>query len=336
MLFGIPGEEIQVRLNGGEHLDWWGVPATHDGLRDALQELGLPAVLLLFVGLGLAMEHPTGRATVAMDDLIRAIGVEPRSTAERCIWRGRIWGWLLMFENMPVVGKRPGKYRDPKTRKLIDLVSADPLMRVTGTRQGEQRSLDGSTPPLEVSIVLGEWAMHHCGNRQVLTTFGELLRIAKIPGGKPSGAWAQSIGMALQQRWRERSATADVREVGDERHLTARFGKAFTRRDLLTLYPPSPSVDEVLARDHPDRARKYWSDAIGILRDIGVIGHYQELAPRGVTRQGWAEAWLDQPLDIRPTRADVAAVAEISASAATARGRKVQRARKTLPDSTDG
>jgi hypothetical protein len=58
---------------------------------------------------------------------------------------------------MKVIGRRPGIYRDPDSREVIDVTSSDAVIRITGCRDPVQLGLDDSVPPLEVSYVAGPW-----------------------------------------------------------------------------------------------------------------------------------------------------------------------------------
>ena len=143
----------------------------------------------------------------------------------------------------------------------------------------------------------------------------DVRRVAAIPAGKPSGAWAQSAGLALHQKWRERAAAE-------------RGPGTFTRRELLDLFPPDPTLDDILASDTPHRARAFWRDAIGLLKQHGLLGHYREIGALEDKRQGWGDAWADQPLDLRPPAGEARdGVAEIASRAASVRARGPRRRR---------
>jgi hypothetical protein len=159
------------------------------------------------------------------------------------------------------------------------------------------------------------WLARWRGNRAVLQDFGNLLAISEIPIGKPSGAWARAIGWALQQLWREQATRATYGRAGDDHRTTVRF-ESFTRRQLLDLFPPRPSVHDVLSSANPVRAIAYWDAAIVELRDRGVISHYagsRDWSNR--PRKGWSDLWLDEPLDVRPSSDGVTALATIATSA---------------------
>jgi hypothetical protein len=323
---------LETKLVGTTLLAWLGLPNTLDSLRREIQSAGLPALLMLHVVLGTALDKilaNRAHVTVSIDQLVAAIGWEPRSTAERMRMRHRVWRWLALFDATLIIGHRDGKWRDPDTHDVLDLRSRDALIRITGRRDPAQLAFDESIPPLEVSYVAGPWLEKLRGDRRVLADFGNVRKLAAIKAGKPSGAWAQAIGLALQQRWRERASYAEIARVGEDHSLTIRT-KPFTRRELLDLFPPMPTVDEVLGGPNPARAKGYWTDAIRLLKDEGIVTYCRELATLPSKRQGWAGDWLEQPLDIRPADEEKAAIAEI-ATRAQAR-RRATRRRRAAPD----
>jgi hypothetical protein len=312
LLHVVKNQPIQVKFAAGtDLLQWWGDPKTntHDKLREELRHTGFPTVLLAHVVVGLALTQP--QVTITIDDLGRLVGMEPRSRKEREEMQAYVWRSLSLLASMPVIGQRRGVYRKPGTREAIELKSEDAFISITGKRWPMQQVAGDGIPPVEVTYVAGPWLDQHRRNRQVLTDFGEVLRIASIPSGKPSGAWAQSIGLALNQRWRERAHTAAITRNGEQSLPAVRF-EPFTRGDLLDLFRTEPYFQDVLNSDHPRRAQEYWRVAIDLLKSREVIGFYQELEPLPATRQGWDSAWLKQPLDIRPAREGRAAALEIA------------------------
>jgi hypothetical protein len=313
---------LSVKFIPGPLSQWMGRPENVETLRDTLARMGIPAVLLFHVCIGELLSGP--EVTAGLDQLLAAIGWKPRSTAQRQEMRGRVWEWLVTFEAWQVIGRRPGLYRDRKDRTPRDLTTVDAMIRITGRAYADetQLALDGSAPPDEVTFVAGPWLNQLRGDPQALAYFGDIERIGAIPGGKPSGAWAQSIGLALQQRWREQAKNATVATVGEQKRRTARFKYPLSRRELLALFPPSPTVDEILTGPHPKRAQTYWHDAIALLKGQGIIGFYRELEKLPAKRQDWADPWLDQPLDIRPAGEAIEAVATISTRAKARRRRK--------------
>jgi hypothetical protein len=304
---------LMTVVRGGPLLDWLGLPATVEGVREELRRAGLPAVLLMHVLIGSSLElaeHNRVYVTVALDDLITDIGWTPRSAAERDGMRRRLWRWVALFDASEVIGTRPGTYTDPDTKEKLDMSSRDALLRVLGRRHSAQLAFDDSAPPLEITYVAGPWIERFRGNRQVLTYFNvDVRRLAAIPAGKPSGAWAQAIGLALHQEWRER--------------VTHQRRTAFTRRQLLDLFPPEPSLDDILKSDKPNRARTYWREAVGLLKQERLIGYYREIGTASEKRQGWQHDWADaQQLDVRPPEEARAALAEVAAAAEAVKAKR--------------
>jgi hypothetical protein len=326
----VKGAPLETKLIGSPLLDWLGLPNTVNSLRAELKRAGIPAFLLLNVAIGAALDRISAQrlfVTVEIDELVRTIGWEPRSRVERELRRRQVWRWMALFDHMQVIGCRDGKYRDPDTREVIDLTSRDALIRITGRRDPAQLAFDDSQPPLEITYVAGPWIEQWRGDRRILADFGDVRKLAAIPAGKPSGAWAQAIGLALQQKWRERASRATVGRVGEDKKATVHVG-TFTRRQLLDLFPPSPTVDEVLTGPHPARAREYRDEAIKHLRRNHIVGFCEATAPLPEKRKGWADSWLDQPLDIHPARPGTDAVAEIAGNA-QARRKALERRRRT-------
>lgn len=315
----IPGNPVQTRILLPADQNPWDLPSTVEELAAELRSFELASVLLLNVVLGTVLQQP--KVTCSIDALITAIGWQPRRYTEREQMRAKIWRWLLLFDSMRIHGKRPGKYWDKIAKKELDLTSQDAFIRVTGLRKEKTDEQSGHTEtPLEVSWVAGAWVDQWRNNDRVLQYFGDIRRIAVLPAGKPSGAWAQSIGLALNQCWREQAARAEIAYVGEENKMTARF-QPFTRWQLLSLFRAEPWVEDLLSGTNPQRAQNYWKEAIRLLRyDAGIIGHYDELDPLPASRKGWQEPWLKhQRLDIRPKLESIKALAEIAQSARRAR-----------------
>jgi hypothetical protein len=214
-------------------------------------------------------------------------------------------------------------------------MSQDPLLLVTPwLEEGTQLAFDAGDVPLRVSLFPGPMLADFHGDRSVLQDCGTLLAISAIPAGKPSGAWARAIGFALQQLWREGAARAEYGRVGDTARATAHF-KPFTRRKLLELFPPEPSVQDILNSNDPARAVGFWETAIATLRtgENRIIGHYAGAKGAKLRdwrkdrpRKGWADAWLTEELDIRP----IAEAAEELSAIATSRKTKTRKRNKEV------
>lgn len=288
---------IQPRIMFQSLQQEWQLPTNCVELRNELENLEQASILLLNVTIGATLERP--QVTASTDDLISYIGWKPRSHQERLEMRRKVWRWLLLFDSISVHGKRPGVYQDTITGNRLDLTSSDALIKVVGKRFVKDDPL-GQSVPLEVTWVAGPWLAQWRTNPEIITYFGDLTKIAKIATGKASGAWAQSIGLALHQFWRER-ITPNVFDVTVKSQLTL-TKKIFTRFELLSLFRCEPWVVDLLKNDKPHRAKEYWKEAIRKLKfEAAIIGHYEELAPIPNARKGWAATWLkEQKLDIRP------------------------------------
>src|SRR5258708_40307459 len=123
--------------------------------------------------------------------------------------RETIWKWLLIFDSLWVIGQLQGKYKDPLTKKELDLRSEDRLICITGLRRAEGEP-DGAAP-VEVTCVAGAWLARLRHLPHVLPSIGDVEQIASIKaggesrGGRGSRGWAQSLALGLNQRRRERS-----------------------------------------------------------------------------------------------------------------------------------
>lgn len=319
LVHGRPGAQHSVRyvLTAGTAPDGTPAKIVADSMREALLAAGgVDTSLLAQASMWLALDEDT--ELVAIDDLIRLLGRQPRGTAAREEARRDIWQRLRTLASMEVHGTRRGKYRDPDTGQTVDTYISEPLFYLGAKAWPEQGTLDGSEIPLEVAFEPAAMLRRFRGDRRFLQQFGSYLAVARIPGNKPSGAWARAVGLALNQRWRELATKADTKVTtpGDDNTLTVRFAP-FTRRGLLDYYNAAPAYADVLASNDPKRAREYWDKAVALLKREGVIGYYK---PAGVAlpRYEWADVWLDEPLDIRPPASELTAIAEVAQGAKAA------------------
>ena len=241
-------------------------------------------------------DNPTTNIFVSLDDIISAIGFDPRSTGQRAEMRRWVWSALKFGEKAQISGERTGTYRDKLTGHEIVTRLETPPWRIVSQEVAEQPSLfpDGEVP-LRVELApSADWLKlwMHPSTAQYLP-LGEVLGC--IPGAKPSGAWARVIGLSLSNFWRRK-----LRGTLD--------GSAQpTRRELLMRYVPSTgSIDEVLNSPNPRRAIEYWAGALSLLADaqfierIGEAALTYEMMRKALTRQDWGEEWLDGIVDLRP------------------------------------
>ena len=310
----IEDEPLQVKFAIGQWSIWTGSSASYEILKDELRTLNPEGTFLYLMVIGLSLRNQ--HVTLRLDDLIRLIGWQPRSTKEREAMRGQIYRWLTIFDALAVIGKRRRDYFDPITKKPLDLTCVEALVRISGIDYEEDEACIGGKPPVFVTLTAGPFLDKFRDNRRVLQDFGNVRKLAGLPTGQASGAWALSIGLALNQYWRQRAARAQRENAGDDNHLTVRFMGSFTRYRLLDMFRPEPWVEEVLKSSNPKRAQNYWKEAIRLLKQHQVIGHYAEINKMPNGRRGWRDFWLNyQQLDIRPKGDDAKDIAEISRSA---------------------
>jgi hypothetical protein len=307
---------MQVRFTPAVGGDRWAdpVPGALSGDLFAILSAngGLDSVFLAQVGADLAIEHE--HEDVALDDLGRLIGRDPRTTKDREAMRRDLWKRLKFLDGITVHGARKGTYRDPSTRRQVPIESRDALFLISGAMWPEQGTLDDSDVPLKVKFGAGPLLATYRGHPEVLTNFGEYRRLAAIPGEKVSGAWARSMGLALTQRWRE----------------LASYGRAqkSTRAYLLTQFPPAPTVEEVLAEHDAGRARRYFTQALHLLKTNGVIAGYAEPDPKTLPRYGWAAMWREQTVDVTQPAAALEAGASMQATREEAEEKATRRRKR--------
>ena len=268
------GDPLSVKLSVGQSLAGLGHELTYDDLRQELKLLDAQSVLLFHVLIGLALQEV--HVTVELDDLIRAVGWLPHGRRERVEMRRRLFRTLTVFDSITVHGRRTGTYRDPVTKDVLDLTIVGKLIMLSELQFAEDNSAQGE-PPVVVTVTAGPFLDKFRGNNQVLQHFGNVRKLTELPTGKPSGAWALSIGLALNQLWREGASRVEDAAVGDKGHKTVRYQRPFTRFQLLDMFRPEPWVEDVLNSKNPMRAQQYWSEAISLLRKKNLVGHYKEL-----------------------------------------------------------
>jgi hypothetical protein len=238
----------------------------------------------------------SGRGIVDFDDVIAKIGWNPRSTVERREMHRRVYQFIQFGERAQVIGERRGKYKDKHTGEIINTVIRSSIWRIHRSEAPEQGSLFPlEEVPVSVQLVISpDWEM-------ILTSpqtaqylpMGETL--GAIPGNKPSGAWARVIGLSLASFWRRLPREALDGSIKP------------TRRELVERYPPKTgTVDEILSSTQPNRALDYWCSALDILVEMGFLENSGETLvkieaqKRRLPRQGWANDWLEEVVDLRP------------------------------------
>ncbi len=347
VLHSIKKVPLQTRFQPSIELwSWWGIKPTKEAVMDALKKLNFETNVTFQVTLACLLQTEHTRRTFKLDEIIKLIGRDTdarRSKDTRQELRREAWGNILALASMPVVGARNGLWREPNStgekRPLMpkeSLISRDPLLVITGIVSTN----NSQEPPENFTLTAGEWLMPHIGNREILSDLGDVLKLAQIPRGKPSGAWAMCIGLALQQQWREEATKAEKKFVSrgkteGPKIEVLRF-RPFTRRELLTEFfkcddENSPNTILGDPKGRRARAEEYWRTAITELKTLGLIGDYQEL--KTLKQMGTTDmnaAWLDQPLSIRPSGEILKDALEIHNDALEARKRGRVSGKKSL------
>ncbi len=342
-LYKRPGERIEVQFYPSTLPEIWtgAKPTTPDAMKEFMQKRGFKGTLALQLCSFIAVTKPD--EPISLDDLVKELWKDSiRSSKERNEKRVWLWETLCMIFNMRLNGVRAGEYRDSNTNTVIDLCFRnEPLiMPSPGTRTYPhgQQSLWPDTVPVTIGFTMGKWGKEARKNPKIFQYYGDFKAVLGIPSGKPSGAWAQCILFNLNQKWREKSKDVSITthtridSTGNDRKVTStKWPYEFTRRELLIeLFQPEEqfSVIGMLESDNPSRARKTWNSAIKILKNDGHISYYKEVKTLDSKRKGWADDWLDQPLDIRPNDEGKKAAREIKnahKAALKARKRKVKK-----------
>lgn len=237
--------------------------------------------------------NATPYVVVDLNDLLEKIGFDPRTTKERDDARRQAYEYLRFGERARVVGERTVPYKDKRTGKILD-TRIDATLWTIGSHQRPVQlgAFESLEVPVRVQITLTPAWLPLLSNpnlRQFLP-YGEVL--ASIPGRQAGGAWARVIGLALAGFWRRHP-----RETEERTSMP-------TRRELLTLYTPKTAdAETVLKSGDPARARKYWMDALQILKGQGFVADEGEVHNANATplpRKGWQDAWLDEHVAIWP------------------------------------
>lgn len=239
-------------------------------------------------------EKPTANVTVVMDEVIAAVGFDPRSKAQRAEMRHRVWGYIQFGKFAKIRGQRTGSYRDPQTKEVIDTYIECVPWAVVGHERPAQAALWGEVP---VSVQLApsnEWMrlVLAPATRQYLPMAEKL---GAIPAAKAAGAWARCIGLALANFWRRQPRSALDGSILQ------------TRAEILERYPASVgSLSEILSSPNPRRAIDNWCDALAILVERGFLAPFGEATRtykeqrESLPRQDWRDEWLNAKVDLRP------------------------------------
>lgn len=325
----VPGHIHQVRLELTPEEEEAGL--TLDMLTELARQQDADAALaILCIAHQLAPPAPLpprdyAGGEVHLDDVIEKIGWTPRSSEERRAMHKRIYQFILFGERAQVIGARAGTYVDKHTNQVIDTEVSAPLWRIHEREKPTQGSLfPEAAVPLKLELVISRtWAtlLTSPQTAQYLP-MGEVL--GAIPGGKPSGAWARVIGLALASFWRRNPTETVAGELLP------------TRRELLERYPPKTGpAEEVVFGENPAFALKYWCQALQILAKSGFIEEEGEVTKspadhlKELPRYQWGSQWLAGTADIRPGAMMRQAVSSRATALQQARPRRRGRPRKS-------
>lgn len=306
----VPGaaHRVQIVLTDGERdlgvtveaLE--GITARHD----ADDDFALLYISRLLTPLQPLAPGTLAYATVELDSVIKAIGWEPHDRLQRAEMRERIWQFIKFVARAHIIGQRTYRQHDRMTGEEKDTyIDSPPWMLGAQVREGEvQPSLfEEDAPPLSVEIAATPiWTqLTALPSTAQFLPLGEVL--GAIPGGKPAGAWARVIGLALSNFWRRKPREAMTGTIKP------------TRRELLERYTPATGpVSEVLGGPNPLYAVRYWTAALRILveseflADEGETSLSYEAQRDLLSRYKWQEGWLSGTVELRPGSAMTTAV----------------------------
>ena len=246
----------------------------------------------------------TYTARIDLLDVAKKSGMITRQgKSEREEARARVWGLLQFGARAEVTGARSTTYYDPDTGKTIPTrLGGSSLWSLQSIEYPDEHGNDQQQKlfplddiPLRVRVTLNkDWEPFLFGaHLPQYLRFGE--KIGAIPAGKPSGAWAQAMSLCYLH-W----ARVFPRD--------AKAGKAPTRRELLTKYPPAVgSMDEVSSNGrNQKRIIETYLQALEIMAEEGIIARAGDVLTtpdqqlQNFPSRGWLEPWLNAPANIRP------------------------------------
>jgi hypothetical protein len=234
---------------------------------------------------------------IDFDDVLKKIGWYPQTTRERRAMHARIWEFVRFGERAQIVGKRTTKYNNPSTGEEIDTTIHGAIWRIFKTETPNKR-MPGASPeiPVRAEIAVSKELTELLTSPKTAQYLHGAEILGAIAGGKPAGAWARVIGLALASFWRRNpreSISGTIRP---------------TRRELLDHYAAKVApYEEILTSDKPGRVIEYWCGALQVLADAGFIERGGEAAisakamRAALPRQNWKDAWLDQTINIEPS-----------------------------------
>jgi hypothetical protein len=297
-IHAIPGAPFEIKLFTIDDTE------THETLEAIIKEFSSPvAVLFCQFIFNSVLIHD--KAHLELDSLIRELGFEVRTTADRQKHRARVFDWIESLSRLGCFGERYKPYYDSFTNKKEKIYSKGRYIYLGDPYFTDEQLLNKERIPTAQTIIAGDWVEQYRGNRKVLQDIGNIRRLAGLPVEQGRGEWALSIALTLLQYWREESASAVIGTVGNDKKPTPRFKKPITRRKLLYTFQPTKfAVDKILKRQNAKRdAIDFWNGALGLLSErdfIAFMGKSRFKNESDLPLRNWQNAWLDEELDIRP------------------------------------
>jgi hypothetical protein len=327
-IHAIPGAPFEIKLFT------IGDDETHETLEAIIKEFSSPVAALFcqFIFNSVIIHE---RSHLELDSLIRELGLEVRTTADRQKHRARVWGWIELLSRLGCFGERYKPYYDSFTGIKEKIYSKGRYIYLGDPYFTDEQLLKKEKIPTAQTITAGDWAEQYKGNRKVLQDIGNIRRLAGLPVEQGRGEWALSIALTLLQYWREESASASIGTVGNDKKPTPRFNKLITRRKLLSTFQPTKfAVDKILKRQNAKRdALDFWDGAFELLDErefFAYKGKSKFEKESDLPLRNWQDAWLDEALDIRPRSEARENVFEMIKNVEAANKRRRKRTLKPL------
>jgi hypothetical protein len=295
---GFP-HEIRLALTDEERINGLAISYLENLVRAQDADAALATAYILGV---LAPPSPLPARALAsgwidFDDVLKKIGWYPQTTRERREMHARIWEFARFGERAQIVGKRTTKYNNPSTGEEIDTTIHGAIWRIFKTETPNKR-MPGASPetPVRAEIAVSKELTELLTSPKTAQYLHGAEILGAIAGGKPAGAWARVIGLALASFWRRNPRESISGTLQP------------TRRELLDHYAAKVApYEEVLKGSNPARVIEYWCGALQVLADAGFIERGGEAAisakamRAALPRQNWKDAWLDQTINIEPS-----------------------------------
>lgn len=241
---------------------------------------------------------------VDLNDIAKKTGLDSRNTQETGDRRRFVWHSLEALSRLRIVGERSIPYKDGN--ETISTHIDAPPFTIADRQMPEQLELFQYIP-VAVRLTLSEtWerVLNHSKLRQWLP-FGEI--IGQIPTKQLSNRWARTLVYPLLCFWRREPQLALSPDGGRK-----------TRRELLSEYALSPTMQEVRESTDPKRVIEYYSNAISALVERGLVAPFGDGIPKGaqdvtgLPRNGRVDEWLKRPANLMPGDKIMGAIKDIA------------------------